>query len=63
MAKDASGVVVPGLTITALSNSPAVIISGAVTEDDATAGDGAGYYNASVTSAPNGTSGASGISP
>ena len=60
VAKDASGVVVPGLTITALSNSPAVIISGAVTEDDATAGDGPGYYNASVTSAPNGTSGASG---
>jgi hypothetical protein len=61
VAMDASGSIVPGLTITALSNSPAVIISGAVTQDDATgAGDGPGYYNASVTSAPGGTSGASG---
>jgi hypothetical protein len=60
VAKDSSGVIVPGLTITALSNSPAVIVSGAVTQDDATAGDGPGYYNASVTSAPGGTSGASG---
>ncbi|MDA2984930.1 MAG: hypothetical protein O2896_03500, partial [Actinomycetota bacterium] len=60
VAKDASGSVVPGLTVTALSNNSAVIISGSVVEDDATAGDGPGYYNASVTSAPGGTSGASG---
>jgi hypothetical protein len=60
VAKDSAGVVVPGLVISALSNSPAVIISGAVTQDDATAGSGPGYYNASVTSAPGGTSGASG---
>ena len=60
VATDSTGVIVPGLTVTALSNSPAVIVSGAVTEDDATAGDGSGYYNASVTSAPGGTSGASG---
>ena len=60
VAKDSTGVIVPGLTITMLSNSPSVIVSGAVTQDDATAGDGPGYYNASVTSAPGGTSGASG---
>jgi hypothetical protein len=59
-ATDAEGNIVPGLTITALSNTPTVIISGSVVEDDATAGDGPGYYNASVTSAPGGTSGASG---
>jgi hypothetical protein len=59
-ATDADGNVVPGLTITALSNNTAVITSGSVVEDDATAGDGPGYYNASVTSAPGGTSGASG---
>jgi hypothetical protein len=60
VAKDSSGQVVPGLTVTALSNNAAVIVSGSVVEDDATAGDGPGYYNASVTSAPGGTSGASG---
>ena len=60
VAKDSAGQTVPGLTITALSNNAAVIVSGSVVEDDATAGDGPGYYNASVTSAPGGTSGASG---
>jgi hypothetical protein len=43
-----------------VSNNTSVITSGSVVEDNATAGDGPGYYNASVTSAPGGTSGASG---
>jgi hypothetical protein len=58
-ALDSTGVVVPLLTITALSSDSAVIITGTINEDDATAGDGPGYYNASVTSAINGVSGAS----
>jgi len=60
VAKDSAGQTVPGLTISMVSNNTNVIVSGAATEDDATAGDGPGYYNASVTSAPGGTSGASG---
>ena len=57
-AVDAAGVIVPGLTISAVSSDVLVIASATINEDDATAGDGPGYYNASVTSAPNGVSGA-----
>jgi hypothetical protein len=57
-ATDADGNIVPGLTITAVPADSAVISSATITQDDATAGDGPGYYNASVTSAPNGASGA-----
>jgi len=60
VAKDSAGQTVPGLTVSMVSNNTNVIVSGAITEDDATAGDGPGYYNAAVTSAPGGTSGASG---
>jgi hypothetical protein len=57
-AKDSNGNVVPGLTITALSSNTAVIALGTVTEDSSGAVYGPGYYNASVTSAVNGVSGA-----
>jgi hypothetical protein len=57
-ALDASGVVVPNLTITAVSSDVLVIASATINQDDGTEGDGPGYYNASVTSAPNGVSGA-----
>jgi hypothetical protein len=56
-AVDAEGNVVPGLTIGYVTSDASVILSASVTQDDATAGDGPGYYNASVTSAPNGVSG------
>jgi hypothetical protein len=63
VAKDSNGVVVTGLTITAKSTDSAVIASGSVIESSGLgAGDGyagAGSYNASVTSAAGGTSGAS----
>ena len=63
VAKDAIGIVVPGLTVSAKSTDTAVIASGAVTESDGSAaGDGyagPGYYNASVTSAAAGVSGSS----
>jgi len=58
VAKDSDGMIVPGLTITAVSSDASVIVSSTIAQDDATAGDGPGYYNASVTSAPGGTSGA-----
>ena len=58
VAKDADGMIVPGLTITAVSSDASVIVSSTIAQDDATAGSGPGYYNASVTSAPGGTSGA-----
>jgi len=58
-ATDVNGNPVPGLTITSVISNTLVIASSANTQDDATAGDGPGYYNASVTSAPVGTSGAS----
>jgi len=58
-ATDANGNPVPGLTITSVISDALVIASSANTQDNATAGDGAGYYNASVTSAPVGASGAS----
>ena len=62
VATDANGNAVTGLTITAKSADASVIASGTVIESDGTgAGDayaGAGSYNASVTSAAAGTSGA-----
>jgi hypothetical protein len=58
-ATDVNGNPVPGLTITSAISNNLVITSSANAQDDATAGDGPGYYNASVTSAPVGTSGAS----
>jgi len=59
VAKDSSGNVVPGLAITGLSSDTSVIGASTCTGDDATAGDGPGYYNCSVTSAAGGTSGKS----
>jgi hypothetical protein len=57
-ALDSAGNVVPGLVISAVTSNSAVIASASITEDDGTEGDGDGYYNASVTSAPGGASGA-----
>ena len=57
VATDASGNVVPGLTITGVSSNTLILASASVTEDDGTEGDGAGNYNASVTSAPVAASG------
>ena len=63
VAKDAAGVVVPGLTITGLSSDTTVISSSTVAEAVGTASTtgaaGPGNYLASVTSAVNGTSGKS----
>jgi len=62
-AVDANGIPVPGLTVTAKSADASVIASGAVSEEAGTAltigANGPGYYIASVTSAPAGTSGKS----
>jgi len=57
VAKDSSGNVVPGLTITAVSSDTSVIGATTCNGDNATVGDGPGYYNCSVTSAAGGTSG------
>jgi len=61
VAKDANGVVVPGLTITGKSSDTAIIASASVSEEAGTAAtigaNGAGYYIASVTSAGATTSG------
>ena len=63
VAKDSNGNVVTGLTITAKSTDASIIASGTILESNGLgAGDGyagAGSYNASVTSAAAGTSGAS----
>ncbi|NCV87680.1 MAG: hypothetical protein EBW14_17885, partial [Oxalobacteraceae bacterium] len=58
-ATDSAGNVVPGLVITMVSDNTNVISSATIAEDNATAGDGPGYYNAAVTSPAGGTSGAS----
>ena len=62
-AVDANGSIVPGLTITAKSADTSVIASGAVSPEAGDAltigANGAGYYIASVTSAPVGVSGKS----
>ena len=62
-AVDANGSIVPGLTITANSADTSVIASGAVSPEAGDAltigANGAGYYIASVTSAPVGVSGKS----
>jgi hypothetical protein len=53
-AKDANGVVVPGLTITAKSSDTTVMSETiTVTEDDGTKGAGAGTYNVRVNSVAN----------
>ena len=53
-AKDANGVLVPNLTITALSSDTTVMQSEiTVNADDGTKGAGAGTYNASVSSVAN----------
>ena len=57
VAKDSSGNVVPGLTVTGVTSDTSVIGASSCNGDDATAGDGPGYYNCSVTSAAGGTSG------
>jgi hypothetical protein len=63
VAKDAAGVVVPGLTITALSSDVTVVSFGTVAQAVGTASTtgaaGPGTYLASVTSAVSGTSGKS----
>jgi hypothetical protein len=63
VAKDAAGVVVPGLTITGLSSDTTVISSSTVAQTvgttSTTGAAGPGTYLASVTSAVNGTSGKS----
>jgi len=62
-AVDANGISVPGLTVTAKSADTSVIASGAVSPEAGDAltigANGSGYYIASVTSAPAGTSGKS----
>jgi trimeric autotransporter adhesin len=62
VAKDSNGNVVTGLTITLKSTDTSIIASGTILESNGLgAGDGyagAGYYNASVTSAAGSTSGA-----
>jgi hypothetical protein len=59
VAKDSAGNVVPGLTITAVISDAQVLASATITQDNGTAGDGPGYYNASVTSSAGGVSGSS----
>jgi len=58
VAKDSSGNVVPGLTITGVTSNTSVIGASSCNGDNGAAGDGPGYYNCSVTSAAGGTSGA-----
>jgi len=59
VAKDSSGIVIPGLTLTATSSDASTIASSTVgiVNESVSDANGLGYYNASVTGAPGAVSG------
>jgi len=57
VAKDSSGMVIPGRTITNTITDAAVVSTTTVTEANASDANGVGHYNVSVTGAANSTSG------